>query len=112
MTYDQIDQRLHHMCQLLARINRTYVTPKDDDSHTTIGIDIAHSSLMGRWVNTEDDQLLPILDLDKFEFKIMGRNLKRRLVIPLQGITMTDLLSQTEELYLSLIHISEPTRPY
>jgi hypothetical protein len=88
MTYFEIDRRLHWMSQILARINRSYVPEKKDNSHLNLGLDIAHSTIMGRWINVEGEQWLPMLDLDKFVFKILGNNLKKRFELELDNQNM------------------------
>lgn len=88
MTYNELDERLHWTSQILARINRSYLTEKADGSHINIGLNIAHSTLMGRWINMEEDQWLPMVDLDKFVFKILGNNLKKRFEVPLRDQNM------------------------
>lgn len=52
--YNSIDQRIHLLSQIIAKINRKYVMPKPDDSHTNMVIDHWNKHLYGRWVVTEN----------------------------------------------------------
>lgn len=35
-SYNAADRQLHWLSQVIARINRMFVSPKEDDSHTNL----------------------------------------------------------------------------
>jgi len=58
--YIQADQQLHRLCQILAKVNRTYVAPIKDDS---IGLDDRKGLLESRWIETESTRIQLVLRL-------------------------------------------------
>ncbi len=61
--YIQADQQLHRLCQIIAKVNRTFVRPEKDDSHTNIGFNARKGTLEGRWVHTKRNRIRLILRL-------------------------------------------------
>lgn len=76
-SYNLADQQLHRMSQFLARINRAYATPKEDDSHTNMAFDSLGCWLAGRWLDHQGKKLLPILELPALQFHLLDENLHK-----------------------------------
>lgn len=56
--YNLMDQKLHWLCQPIAKINRTFVAKEEDDSHTNIGLDIIANRLRGHWFKKNNSSYL------------------------------------------------------
>ena len=53
--YVLADKWLHWLAQLLAKVNRTYLTKQPDDSHTNLSYSSISRCLSGRWISTAND---------------------------------------------------------
>lgn len=69
--YNKADQWLHHLCQVIAKANRTFVSEKADDSHTTLFFDALGDRITGNWTNLGKEPLLFTLRLDSFYFEVL-----------------------------------------
>jgi len=61
--YIQVDQQLHRLCQIIAKVNRTFIKKKPDDSHTNLGFNHNQGRIEGRWIETEKGKIRLILRL-------------------------------------------------
>lgn len=55
--YIQADQQLHRLSQIMAKVNRSFVKPKDDDSHTNLGFKPTNDSIESRWIESEKGKI-------------------------------------------------------
>lgn len=69
MSYTATDQRLHLLCQTLAKLNRSFVPARDDDSHTNLYFDELDSRITGHWIETSQGALLCSLNLGTYSFE-------------------------------------------
>ncbi len=61
--YIKTDRQLHWLSQVIAKINRTYVPKKNDDSHTNLYFDNLGKRITGRWI---DRSLITLHDVSVF----------------------------------------------
>lgn len=66
--YTNVDQRIHLLCQVLAKVNRNFVPEKEDFSHTTLSFDALGGRIVSRWIETKKGKLIMTLDLREFSF--------------------------------------------
>lgn len=69
MRYVSTDEHIHQLSQTIAKVNRTFVPKKDDDSHTNFYFDEMSGRLLGRWVNTTQGSLVFALNLESYQFE-------------------------------------------
>ena len=55
--YNNIDKKIHQLSQIIAKVNRTFVPKKADDSHTNFFFDPLSHRLYGRWIKTKDQNV-------------------------------------------------------
>jgi len=67
--YNNIDQRIHQISQIIAKISRTYVPKKEDDSHTNVYFDSVGERLLGRWIETKNSRIILSFDLVDLHFQ-------------------------------------------
>lgn len=48
--YHEVDQKLHVLTQLIAKVNRTYISSEADDSHTNFEFEPQHNCICGRFI--------------------------------------------------------------
>jgi hypothetical protein len=65
---NEVDERIHFLCQTIAKANRTFVSEREDDSHTNLYYDPASNRVYGRWIRTELGEVMMALDLEKLRF--------------------------------------------
>lgn len=81
--YNTIDQQVHQLVQTVTKFNRTYLPPKDDDSHTNLALDHVGHRIMGRWITVPTGEVIMGLDLLSFEIKIYNSAFKPLLTFDL-----------------------------
>lgn len=95
--YTKIDQRLHQLCQIIAKANRTYVPKKVDDSHTNLYYDILHDRIVGRWIETPKGRRLLTLNLSTFYFEWLNDALQVQQMIAIEGRTTATIEADLEK---------------
>ena len=83
--YTPTDQRLHHLAQVIAKANRSYVPKQEDDSHTNLYYDSVGDRIVGRWISTPQGDGLLALQLSTLEFLWLDRSLKVRFKVSSVG---------------------------
>lgn len=66
--YTQADQYLHWLCQPIAKVNCSFVPPKEDDSHTNLAYDLLGDRIVGRWIDGPSGKVILGLSLTDFCF--------------------------------------------
>ena len=69
LEYIHINQRLHLLSQVLARITATFVAEKKDYSHTNFAFDPFAGRLSSRWIEATNGEVFLALDLHKCTFQ-------------------------------------------
>jgi hypothetical protein len=67
--YINIDQQLHQLSQTIAKVNRTFVETKEDDSHTNLYFDPISCRIYGHWMGADQNQIILTLNLTNSEFE-------------------------------------------
>ncbi len=89
--YNQCDQHLHLLCQPLAKINRSLVPPKADDSHTNIAFDSLEQRLLGRWFVSNGNAYLMGIDLKELNYVLYDDERKALAHIPFIQRSIQDI---------------------
>lgn len=74
--YNDTDIRLHLLSQLIAKVGRTYLPKKEDDSHTNLYFDSLGSRLLGRWITSGNGRVVLSLNLDTLCFEWLDSSLR------------------------------------
>ncbi len=61
--YDQTDQQLHQIAQIIARVNQAFVPHEADHSHANLYYDVLSDRIMGRWISANSQQMILSLRL-------------------------------------------------
>ena len=93
-SYYNVDQVLHQLCQILAKVNRTFVTTKSDDSHTNLFFDSLQSKILSRWISTEKGEFLCALNILDFQFEWINSHYKIEHIISIDGKTQNDIQNE------------------
>jgi len=96
-SYTQSDKTLHILGQYLARINKSYLPPVEDDSHTNLGFDRIGNRLSGRWINSGGGSLLFSFNLNSCSFEWLDGSLDAITAIPVPGRDYTELWDDIRE---------------
>jgi hypothetical protein len=75
ISYNETDQHLHWLSQLIAKTNRTFVPDIDDDSHTNLYFDFLGNRIVGRWIETPNNNLLLSFNLKNLSFEWLNNSL-------------------------------------
>ncbi|OIQ29334.1 MAG: hypothetical protein BM564_06455 [Bacteroidetes bacterium MedPE-SWsnd-G2] len=89
--YNQTDQQLHVLSQLLAKLSRSFVHELEDDSHTNLYFDYLGRRILGRWIATNRGNFLPSLNLKHFRFEFLNNNQSVIFSVPIVGHTITQI---------------------
>jgi len=74
--YTTTDQYIHQLSQILAKLGRSLVNQKDDDSHNNLYWEPLHQKLLGRWTSTPVGLLLPALNLEAVKFQWLDKQME------------------------------------
>ena len=96
--YNKVDQRLHLLCQVIGKANRTFVPEKTDESHTNLYFDPWGNKILGRWIQTESGTVMLSLDLNTLQFEILNSSRKQILTVSSIGMTMEEIEMDFETL--------------
>ncbi len=96
--YNSTDQHIHLLCQPIAKLNRTYVTKKEDDSHTNLFFDSVNNRIFGRWVETNQGFVVLALNLETQEYEWLTKSLHQISTHNVVGKTIEEIEIDTEQL--------------
>jgi hypothetical protein len=74
--YNTIDQRIHQLCQIITKVNRTFVPSQPDDSHTNLYFDSIEHKVYGRWVDTGNGNKILALNLQSLTLEWINDTLQ------------------------------------
>jgi hypothetical protein len=86
--YNITDRQLHWLSQAIAKMNRTFVPVKEDDSHTNLSFDAIGGRIFGRWIDTPKGKIILAFNLDYQHFEWLNQNLHILTKVP---VFSTDL---------------------
>ena len=96
--YNNVDQHLHLLCQIIGKANRTFLPEEADESHTNLYFDSLGNKILGRWMQAETGNVLVSLDLSTLNFEVLASNRKKILTLPSIGKTMEEIEIEFEKL--------------
>ncbi len=121
--YNNTDQRLHQLCQIIAKVNRAYVPEKEDDSHTNLYYDSSAERILGRWIDkSPGGRIILSFDLSDLNFVWLNEDLSSLHKIITEGKVYKSLeneiagylnsLGLDEKLFLRELHYKIPEYPF
>ena len=69
INYTNTDQKLHLLCQIIAKANRTFVPTKKDGSNTNLAYNMLKNRIEGRWIKASSGKIILSLNLSNFQFE-------------------------------------------
>lgn len=90
-SYEQIDARLHVLCQILARVNRTYVHAQADDSHTNLGFDPISHRIYSRLLTSSQGEYFVAIDLNVLQLQLLNSHFSPVEALEVVGCTDQEL---------------------
>ncbi len=100
--YCATDQRIHLLAQIIAKINRTYVPAKADDSHTNLYYEPITRRLYGRWFEAHERFCVFTLHLSEFQFQLINNRYEAALHFDIAGKTIAQLEYQIAEAFVDI----------
>ena len=74
--YTKTDRHIHQISQILAKLGRSLVPRKDDDSHTNLYWEPLEQRILGRWIRSPKGLLLPTLNLEFTSFQWLDKQME------------------------------------
>lgn len=93
--YTRTDEQIHYLSQLIAKLNRNFLEPQADDSHTNLYFDPLSGRVYGRWIATPEDPRIFALDLTEFQFQWLDKRGRMSHCISISGKSMAQLEDET-----------------
>jgi len=107
--YNNTDQHLHFLCQVIAKANRSFVPKNRDDSHTNLYFDSLGNRITGRWIKVKNEKFICSLNLANLHYEISNDAQKVFASIPSIGSTMDEIEEKIEK---SLSELGLKTRDF
>jgi hypothetical protein len=95
--YTNTDQRIHLLSQLIAKVNRTFVPKKEDDSHTNLYFDSIGKRIYGRWFEANTERLVFSLHLTTLHFELLNDQLEVLSSVLAIGKTIAEIEETVEK---------------
>lgn len=92
--YHQADQLLHCLSQPIAKINRSFVDRKEDDSHTNLYFDPVSEKLFGRWFEIKGKKYLLSLNLIDQSYEMHDWNFNSLWLVNSRGKSLKEVEDQ------------------
>ena len=89
--YINVDQRIHLLCQILAKVTANFVPEAADYSHTNLAFDPIGKRIHTRWINVEKGRIFLSLDLAEFSFHWINDGLAILETISISEKTLVQL---------------------
>lgn len=86
--YKNTDELLHLLCQIITKVNRTFVAKVEDDSHTNLYFDPLGKRVYGRWYKSNEKKYILAFNLDTFSFNLLNEQLSTEFTIHTAGKTV------------------------
>jgi hypothetical protein len=106
--YTQIDQELHQLVQTIAKANRTFVSPKEDDSHTNLFFDPVSCRIYGQWMDVGKEKVILTLNLVTSQFEWLNDTWNVLQSFLIEGKTQTQIEIEINE-KLSELGLNTPS---
>jgi len=89
--YNQTDQYIHQISQVLAKLGRSFVPEKDDDSHINLYWEPLHKRMLGRWISTSNGNVLPAIQLEHLTFQWLNPQMNVIDEVTFENTGLTEL---------------------
>jgi len=89
--YINVDQRIHLLCQILAKVTANFVPEAADYSHTNLAFDPIGKRIHCRWINGEKGRIALSLDHTEFSLQWISDGLVILKTISISGKTLNQL---------------------
>lgn len=94
--YIKTDQHIHGLCQIIAKVNNSFVQQESDDSHTNLYFDMLGDRIVGRWIETEKGKIILSLKLSDLQFEWIDATYLTMASYPSVGKMMRDVEKDIE----------------
>jgi len=101
-SYNTIDKKIHQICQIIAKVNRSLVPKEEDDSHTNLYFEPIEKRIYGRWFQQNDNKYILALNLVDFTFLLLADNKEIVMQLQIEGKTLTEIETDIEKHFNSL----------
>jgi len=101
-SYNTTDKKIHQICQVIAKVNRSLVPKKDDDSHTNLYYESIEKRIYGRWFRQNDNKYILALDLVDFSFLLLADNKEIVKQFQIEGKTISEIEGDIEKSFNAL----------
>ena len=95
--YNDTDRKLHWLSQVIAKVNKAFVPPREDDSHTNFSLDSLGNRLFGRWIDGPDGRIILSLNLHSMTFEWFDENQNLLIEVQIADRSMDQLLLEVSE---------------
>jgi hypothetical protein len=100
--YIKTDRQIHWLSQVIAKVNRTFVSPVDDDSHTNLSYDAFGDRIYGRWIEGPKGTIILGLNLKTFHIEWLDNKFYVLHEVPVFNSKMS-LLEKNVSEFLKLL---------
>ena len=90
-SYQNIDKKIHQICQIIAKVNRSLVPKQEDDSHTNLYFESIEERIYGRWFQHNDNKYMLALNLVDFSFLLLDDNKEIINQFEIEGKTIVEI---------------------
>lgn len=94
--YHKADQKLHYLSQILAKVNRSFIEKKEDDSHTNLAYDPWNQRILGRTIQKNDDQYRLNLNLVDLSFEMLDQTQNSLWLVGSAGKSIQEVEEQVD----------------
>lgn len=95
--YNQADQQLHLLGQVIGKANRTFLEDTSDHSHTNLYFDPWSDKIVGRWIESRAGHVLFALDLATLDFEVLDSSRKKILTVSSLEKTLEEIEQELED---------------
>ncbi len=97
--YCATDQRIHLLSQIIAKVNRSLVPARPDDSHTNLYYEPISRRLYGRWFQNQERACVLTLDLAGLQYQLINDHYEPELSFEIAGKTVMQLEQEMVEAF-------------
>ncbi|CAA6806344.1 MAG: Unknown protein [uncultured Sulfurovum sp.] len=100
--YHTIDEKIHQICQIIAKVNRSLVPKQEDDSHTNLYFESTEKRIYGRWFQQNDKNYILALNLADFSFLLLADTKEIVKQFHIEGKTLIEIEEDIEKSFNTL----------
>ncbi|GAB4301378.1 MAG: hypothetical protein Kow0098_29500 [Ignavibacteriaceae bacterium] len=120
--YSNTDQQIHFICQVIAKVNRSLVPEREDDSHTNLFFDSLSNRIYGRWFTVNSNKYILFFDLNSQSISLQNQYYQILQSVKIYRKKITDLETElssvlkkigvTESNLMAPLHFEIPDYPF